>query len=91
LQYFSIAPMRGLGVAEGIHAAPKADALSLTAFEVGLLGWMACMQLVLYTDPHPTPDHAAYWFLMQIGMIIGFATAYPANVWLIRRGLEERM
>jgi hypothetical protein len=90
-QYFSIAPMRGLGIADGVRAALKADALSLTAFEVGLFGWMALMQLVLYTDPHLTPDHAAYWFLMQIGMIIGFATACPANVWLIRRGLKERM
>ncbi len=32
-----------------------------------------------------------YWFLMQIGMIIGFATAWPANIWLIRRGIKEVM
>lgn len=30
-------------------------------------------------------------FLMRIGMIIGFFTAYPANVWLIRRGIKEAM
>ena len=90
-QYFAIAPMRGLGLRDGIIAALKADTLSLTAFEVGLFGWMAFMQFVLFTEPHLTPDHAAYWFLMQIGMIIGFATAYPANVWLIRRGIKEAM
>ncbi|WP_434620004.1 DUF4396 domain-containing protein [Arthrobacter sp. A5] len=33
----------------------------------------------------------AYWFLMQLGMIIGFATAWPANVSLIRKGLREAM
>jgi hypothetical protein len=90
-QYFAIAPMRGLGVRDGIIAALKADTLSLTAFEIGLFGWMAVMQLVLFTDPHLTPDHAAYWLLMQIGMILGFATAYPVNVWLIRRGIKEAM
>lgn len=90
-QYFSIAPMRGLGVRDGIIAALKADTLSLTAFEVGLFGWMAVMQLVLFREPHLTPDHAAYWLLMQIGMILGFATAYPVNVWLIRRGIKEAM
>jgi hypothetical protein len=90
-QYFSIAPMRDLGLRDGLRAAVKADALSLTAFEIGLFGWMAVMQLVLFTQPHLTPDHAAYWFLMQIGMVLGFLTAYPVNVWLIRRGVKEAM
>lgn len=90
-QYLAIAPMRGLGLRDGIGAALKADTLSLIAFEIGLFGWMAVMQLVLFTSPHLTPDHAAYWFLMQIGMALGFATAYPVNVWLIRRGIKEAM
>ncbi len=90
-QYFAIAPMRGLGMRDGIIAALKADTLSLTAFEIGLFGWMALMQLVFFTAPHLKPDHAAYWLLMQIGMILGFLTAYPVNVWLIRRGIKEAM
>lgn len=90
-QYFAIAPARGLGVREGLRAALKADALSLTAFEIGLFGWMAIMQLVLFTEPHLAPDHAAYWLLMQFGMILGFATAYPVNAWLIARGVKEAM
>lgn len=32
-----------------------------------------------------------YWFLMQIGMIIGFGTAYPINIWLIKRGIKAAM
>jgi hypothetical protein len=90
-QFFSIAPMRGLGVRDGLQAAVKADTLSLVAFELGLFGWMAVMQLVFFPDPHLAPDHAAYWFLMQIGMVIGFLTSYPANVWLVRRGIKEAM
>ncbi len=90
-QYFAIAPMRGLGFWQGIVSAIKADILSLTAFEVGLFGWMALMAFVFFPDPHLRPDSPVYWFLMQIGMIIGFATAWPANVWLIRRGIKEAM
>ncbi len=90
-QYLAIAPMRGLGPRDGLVAALKADTLSLTAFEIGLFGWMAFMQLVLFRDPHLTPAHAAYWLLMQVGMVLGFATAYPVNVWLIRRGIKEPM
>lgn len=90
-QYLSIAPARGLGLRDGIVAALKADTLSLTSFEIGLFGWMALMQLVVFPAPHLTPDHAAYWLLMQVGMVLGFLTAIPVNVWLIRRGVKERM
>ena len=51
-QYFAIAPMRGLAFWPGIWAAIKADTLSLTAFEIGLFGWMALMNFVLF---HPAP------------------------------------
>jgi len=90
-QYFAIAPMRGLGLREGIKAAAKADLLSLSAFEVGLFAWMALMAFVFFPAPHLHPDSPVYWFLMQIGMIIGFATAWPANVRLIRAGVKEAM
>ncbi len=91
LQYFSIAPMRGLGLREGIIAALKADTLSLASFEVGLFGWMALMQLVFFAGTHLKPDHAAYWLLMQVGMVLGFITAHPVNAWLTRRGVKEAM
>jgi hypothetical protein len=90
-QYFAIAPMRGLSFRNGMVAAVKADIISLSAFEVGLFGWMALMAFVFFPDPHLHPDNAVYWFLMQIGMIMGFATAWPANVWLIRSGVKEPM
>ena len=89
-QYFAIAPMRGLGVRAGLVAAAKADVLSLTAFQVGMFGWMILTSLVLFIPPlHP--DSPVYWFMMQIGMVVGFATSWPANVWLIKRGIKEAM
>lgn len=90
-QYFAIAPMRDLSVREGLRQAVKADFLSLTAFEVGLFGWMALMAFVLFPDPHLHPDSAVYWLGMQIGMVLGFLTAWPVNVWLIRKGVKEAM
>jgi len=91
-QYFAIAPMRGLGLADGLAAAAKADVISLTAFEVGLFGWMAVMTFVLFPAPHLLmPNSAAFWLLMQVGMMIGFCTSWPANVWLVRRGIKVPM
>jgi hypothetical protein len=91
-QYYAIAPMRGLGLTDGLVAAAKADVISLTAFEIGLFGWMAVMAFVLFPAPHQlTPSSAAFWLLMQTGMIIGYATSWPANVWLVRRGIKVPM
>jgi hypothetical protein len=89
-QYFAIAPMRGHGLRDGLIAALKADTVSLVAFEIGMFGFMALNRLVLFDTP-PEPDTATYWFLIQIAMIVGFATSYPANWWLVRSGLKEAM
>jgi hypothetical protein len=91
-QYFAIAPMRGLGLKDGLQAAAKADVISLTFFEIGLFGWMALMAFVFFPAPHQLMTNtAAFWFLMQVGMMIGFAISWPANVWLIKRGIKVPM
>lgn len=79
------------GGRRGAQARGQADFLALSAFEIGLFGWMAIMQLVLFPSPHLPADSAAFWFLMQVGMLIGFATTYPMNWWLIRHGIKEVM
>ncbi|MCW8309476.1 DUF4396 domain-containing protein [Acidiphilium sp. PA] len=89
-QYFAIVPMRNLSPGQGIIAALKADALSLTSFEIGLFGWMALMRFVFF---HPAlyPNSPVFWFMMQIGMIVGFATTFPVNWWLVKAGIKEAM
>ncbi len=81
LQYFTIAPMRGLGVREGLIAAVKADTISIVAFEIGLFGWMALSAFVLF--PGGSIASWNHWFQMQIGMVVGFFTSYPANWFLL--------
>lgn len=89
-QYFAIVPMRKLSPAEGIIAAVKADTLSILAFEVGLFGWMALAHYILFKPP-TEPSSSVHWFMMQVGMVIGFFTSYPVNIWLIRKGFKEAM
>ncbi len=89
-QYLAIVPMGGLSFREGVWAAIKADTLSLAAFEVGLFGWMALMHHALFHPPL-RPDSVVYWFMMQVGMVVGYATSYPMNWWLIRSGIKEAM
>jgi hypothetical protein len=88
-QYFTIVPMRGLQVGDGLIAAAKADTLSLTAWQVGMYGWMAIVHFVLLGEiPKTNP---VYWFMMQIAMLAGFLTSYPVNWWLVKSGVKEKM
>ncbi|HLG97887.1 MAG TPA: DUF4396 domain-containing protein [Bryobacteraceae bacterium] len=89
-QYFAIAPMRNLSGWPGIKAAIKADTIPLVAFEVGMFAWMAFSSMVLI-QPRPEPTQPVYWLSMQIAMAVGFATAFPANWWLIRKRLKKAM
>ncbi len=93
-QYFTIAPMRSLSFGQGIAAAVKADTLSLTAWQVGMYGFMAIAYFAIFGaafDARLEPSMVEFWFLMQIAMICGFLTAYPVNWWLIKRGIKEKM
>ena len=93
-QYFTIAPMRDLSLGAGIVAALKADALSLSAWQIGMYGYMAFAQFVLFRELMQTRldvASAEFWFMMQIAMLAGFLTAYPVNAWLLRIGVKEPM
>jgi hypothetical protein len=90
-QYFVIAPMRHLSLRDGLIAAIKSDTLSILTFEIGLFGWMALTYFVFFPNPHLPPTQAGYWFMMQIGMALGFLTSYPTNRWLIKAGWKEAM
>jgi hypothetical protein len=93
-QYFTIAPMQGLGVKDGLIAAFKADALSLTAWQVGMYGIMAIAGFWVFRTLLGTELETAsfeFWLAMQVAMVGGFITAYPVNWWLVRRGIKEAM
>ena len=89
-QYYAIKPMKNLSPRQAIIAALKADTLSLTSWQVGMYGWMAISVFLIFhrrleaTEP-------LFWFMMQIGMMLGFLTAYPVNWWLMRKGIKEAM
>ena len=93
-QYFTIVPMRHLRMMAGIRAALKADALSLTAWQIGMYGFMAFASLYCFRHGFGVKlevDSVEFWFMMQIAMLCGFLTSYPVNWWLLRFGIKEMM
>ena len=79
-----------LTIGGGVRQAVKVDTLSILAFQVGLFGWMALSHFVLFQPPLRT-DTPGHWFMMQVGMIVGYFTAWPVNRWLVRSGVKEKM
>ena len=88
-QYWAIKPMSDLTPRAALRDAITADTLSVIAFEAGMFAWMAFFQLVLF--PQLMTNDPSYWLMMQIAMAIGLATTYPAQIFLINRGVKERM
>ncbi|KAI7280664.1 hypothetical protein KC343_g1479 [Hortaea werneckii] len=87
-QYFSIAPMSGVWGPKSVWRAAKADILSLTSFEIGCFGWMVAFQVGIF-GYRLSMATWTYWWMMQIGMALGFGTAMPVNWWLISQGIKE--
>jgi hypothetical protein len=89
-QYFTIKPMRHLSPGEGLKQALKADFLSLTAWQIGMYGWMAIATFAIFHHELPKTGRL-FWFEMQIAMLCGFLTSYPVNWWLLKSGIKEKM
>lgn len=90
-QYAAIRPMEQLPRLKVIGKALKIDFLSLTAWQVGMYGWMAIVIFVFHQG-NPLPHSSwNFWFMMQIAMFFGFLTSWPVNWMLIKTGIKHGM
>ncbi len=88
-QYAAISPMLQQTGPRIWWRALKIDFLSLTAWQVGMYGWMA---LVIFVWFGPiSPMRIEFWFMMQLAMACGFFTSYPMNWWLVKAGIKTAM
>ena len=69
---------RGISIGSAIAAA----FITVAAFDIGMVGWML---LLHFNDLMPPVTDSTFWFLMQIGIVLGLLTGYPAVKWLTRR------
>jgi Domain of unknown function (DUF4396) len=88
-QYLPIRAMRRISRRGALIEAIKADTLALTAFEIGLFAWMAFVYF--HFVPRSELTSPTYWFMMQIGMVLGFIASFPANWYLVRAGVKPGM
>lgn len=65
-----------------VGAAVVAAVITVVAFDIGMVGWMLVLH---FNDLMPPVTEGSFWFLMQVGVIVGLATGYPAVKWLLSR------
>ncbi|ROR91873.1 DUF4396 domain-containing protein [Nocardioides aurantiacus] len=68
----------------GPGRAAVAAVVTVLAFDVGMGGWMLLLHVTEYMPP---ATEGSFWFLMQVGIILGLVTGYPAVRWLQRQRL----
>ena len=64
-----------------VGTAVVAAVVTVAAFDVGMVGWML---LLSANSLMPAVTEGTFWFLMQVGVVVGLATGYPAVRWLLR-------
>jgi hypothetical protein len=83
--------MRDISAGAAILAAIKADTLSILSFQIGMYAWMAVVYFWLFPIHHLRANQPEYWLMMQVAMLLGFATAWPMNRFLVSAGVKEAM
>ena len=68
---------------KGLAAAAVIALVTVLAFDLGMGGWML---LLHFTENMPSATSVAFWFLMQVGVVLGLLTALPAVRYLARTG-----
>ena len=62
--------------------------LSMNTMAGGM--FFAMTQLMMGRDMRAMhPSEPQFWFVMSISVIVGFATAYPINVWMVAQQLKH--
>jgi len=54
----------------------RSESRQASARQAALPQWKAVAEYAIWESPPPI-DSSSHWFLMQIGMILGFATSWP--------------
>jgi len=72
------------GQSVGLARAVLVAVVTVLAFDVGMGGWML---LLHYSSFMPPPSTGSFWFLMQLGIVLGLVTAFP----VVRRLADSRV
>ncbi|MCX8957455.1 DUF4396 domain-containing protein [Erwinia psidii] len=86
-QYLAVRQMAGMTFFRAVWQAIKSDIFSLMIYQAGMFLYMAlALHFILNNQIEPLVIH--FWFMMQLALLTGFAFAWPANKFLLQRGIK---
>lgn len=54
-----------------------------------MAGMMPTVMVLQYIETADNPTSPAFWFVMSMGLLVGFVVAYPMNWWLVANHLKH--
>ncbi|AKJ30716.1 DUF4396 domain-containing protein [Caldimonas brevitalea] len=80
--------MMGGGYWENVRRSFRPEFISMNAMMAGMAPTMSL--LMMGRDMRAMePTELLFWGVMSLGVIVGFATCYPVNVWMVARKLKH--
>lgn len=87
-QALFIRRMMGGTYAENVRRSFLPELISMNCMMAGMAPVMAF--LMMGRDMRAMwPGEPLFWMVMSLGVIVGFAIAYPVNVWMVSRGIKH--
>ncbi|WP_158784234.1 DUF4396 domain-containing protein [Pantoea sp. BAV 3049] len=87
LQFFALRQIEGISIFRAFWRAIKSDIFSLIVYQAGMYLYMLlAFRFILHNQIEPLMLH--FWFMMQLALITGFVFAWPANKFLLQRGIK---
>lgn len=86
-QFMAIRQRDTISAARTLLLAIKTETFPLLIYQTGIFIFMA-QALKFVLNQQINPLLLTFWFMLQLAMIIGFLFSWPANHFLIKRGLN---
>jgi hypothetical protein len=77
--------MLGLSYLGAIRATFVPEWLSMNMMATGMFSTVALLMMGRAMQP----SEPLFWAVMSLGVIVGFTTAYPVNVWMVARNMKH--
>lgn len=87
LQFLAIKQRDALSVWRALLLAFRTEAFPLLVYQAGIFLFMS-LALKFVLNQQIDPLLAAFWFMLQLATLTGFIFSWPANHFLIKRGLN---
>lgn len=87
LQFFALRQIEGFSIFRALWRAIKTDVFSLIVYQAGMFLYLElAFRFILHGQIEPRL--LTFWFMVQIALLFGFVFAWPANRFLLQRGIK---